>query len=113
MMLLSTVSNAILSNPTKAQEDVVMTTENSLQMELGDDDLYVDAPNNGHVQTNYITNGLMNSYDHHQTERYKAISLQAVDKVADKYPALLPHLYDVKLAGMVFPSKPPHTISTN
>jgi len=43
--------------------------------------------------------------DHQPTERYKAISLQAVDKVAEKHPALKPHLYDVKLAGMVFPFK--------
>lgn len=38
-------------------------------------------------------------------ERYKAISLQALDKVADAHPELKPHLYDVKLAGMVFPFK--------
>jgi len=38
--------------------------------------------------------------DHQPTEspRYKAISLQAVDKVAEKHPSLKPHLYDVKLA---------------
>mmetsp|Transcript_8794 Transcript_8794/g.24351 ORF Transcript_8794/g.24351 Transcript_8794/m.24351 type:complete len:196 (-) Transcript_8794:229-816(-) len=40
-----------------------------------------------------------------QTERYKAISLQALDKVAEDHPQLKPHLYDVKLAGMVFPFK--------
>ena len=50
------------------------------------------------------TNGLLGN-DHPQTERYKAVSLQALDKVANKYPALLPHLYDIKLAGMVFPFK--------
>lgn len=38
-------------------------------------------------------------------ERYKAISLQALDKVAQDHPELKPHLYDVKLAGMVFPFK--------
>jgi L-lysine 2,3-aminomutase len=38
-------------------------------------------------------------------ERYKAISLQAIDKVAEAHPELKPHLYDVKLAGMVFPFK--------
>eukprot|EP00559_Dactyliosolen_fragilissimus_P008658 CAMPEP_0184871694 /NCGR_PEP_ID=MMETSP0580-20130426/40865_1 /TAXON_ID=1118495 /ORGANISM="Dactyliosolen fragilissimus" /LENGTH=536 /DNA_ID=CAMNT_0027374387 /DNA_START=450 /DNA_END=2060 /DNA_ORIENTATION=- len=38
-------------------------------------------------------------------ERYKAISLQAVDKVAERHPQLIPHLYDVKLAGLVFPFK--------
>jgi len=38
-------------------------------------------------------------------ERYKAISLQALDKVAEDHPQLKPHLYDVKLAGMVFPFK--------
>jgi len=38
-------------------------------------------------------------------ERYKAISLQAIDKVAEKHPQLTPHLRDVKLAGLVFPFK--------
>eukprot|EP00568_Trieres_chinensis_P001661 CAMPEP_0183301368 /NCGR_PEP_ID=MMETSP0160_2-20130417/7510_1 /TAXON_ID=2839 ORGANISM="Odontella Sinensis, Strain Grunow 1884" /NCGR_SAMPLE_ID=MMETSP0160_2 /ASSEMBLY_ACC=CAM_ASM_000250 /LENGTH=528 /DNA_ID=CAMNT_0025463977 /DNA_START=82 /DNA_END=1668 /DNA_ORIENTATION=+ len=38
-------------------------------------------------------------------ERYKAISLQAVDKVAEKHPQLKPHLRDVKLSGLVFPFK--------
>lgn len=48
------------------------------------------------------TNGLLNLQT---SERYKAISLQAVDKVAETHPQLLPHLYDVKLSGMVFPFK--------
>jgi len=51
---------------------------------------------------NIATNGLL---DLQPTERYKAISLQAVDKIAERHPALAPHLYDVKLAGMVFPFK--------
>lgn len=38
-------------------------------------------------------------------ERYKAISLQALDKVAENHPELKEHLYDIKLAGMVFPFK--------
>jgi KamA family protein len=38
-------------------------------------------------------------------ERYKAITLQSLDKVAEKHPELEPHLYDVKLSGMVFPFK--------
>jgi KamA family protein len=38
-------------------------------------------------------------------ERYKAISLQAVDKVAEDHPQLKPHLDDVKLAGLIFPFK--------
>ena len=38
-------------------------------------------------------------------ERYKAISLQAIDKVAEDHPQLKPHLRDVKLAGLVFPFK--------
>jgi len=38
-------------------------------------------------------------------ERYKAISLQAIDKVAEDHPQLKPHLWDVKLAGLVFPFK--------
>mmetsp|Transcript_31300 Transcript_31300/g.65308 ORF Transcript_31300/g.65308 Transcript_31300/m.65308 type:complete len:192 (+) Transcript_31300:147-722(+) len=39
------------------------------------------------------------------TDRYKAISLQSLDKVAAAHPQLEEHLYDVKLAGMVFPFK--------
>lgn len=38
-------------------------------------------------------------------ERYKAISLQALDKVVEKHPQLKPHMHDVKLAGLVFPFK--------
>jgi len=38
-------------------------------------------------------------------ERYKAISLQALDKLAEQFPRLKEHLYDIKLAGMVFPFK--------
>jgi L-lysine 2,3-aminomutase len=39
------------------------------------------------------------------SERYKAISLQGVDKVAEKHPQLIPHLEDIRLAGLVFPFK--------
>lgn len=42
---------------------------------------------------------------HQPNERYKAISLQALDKVAERHPKLKPLLYDIKLAGMVFPFK--------
>lgn len=38
-------------------------------------------------------------------ERYKAISLQAVDKVAENHPQLKEHLQDIKLSGLVFPFK--------
>ncbi|KAG7351877.1 lysine 2,3-aminomutase-like protein [Nitzschia inconspicua] len=38
-------------------------------------------------------------------ERYKAISLQAIDKVAEKHPQLEPHLDDIRLSGLVFPFK--------
>lgn len=38
-------------------------------------------------------------------ERYKAISLQAVDKIAEKHPQIKPHLEDIKLAGLIFPFK--------
>eukprot|EP00545_Synedropsis_sp_CCMP1620_P000542 CAMPEP_0119029904 /NCGR_PEP_ID=MMETSP1176-20130426/40758_1 /TAXON_ID=265551 /ORGANISM="Synedropsis recta cf, Strain CCMP1620" /LENGTH=527 /DNA_ID=CAMNT_0006986265 /DNA_START=889 /DNA_END=2472 /DNA_ORIENTATION=- len=48
------------------------------------------------------TNGVA---DNQPNERYKAISLQALDKVAENHPELKEHLYDVKLAGMVFPFK--------
>jgi len=38
-------------------------------------------------------------------ERYKAISLQALDKVAEKHPELKEHLDDIRLSGMIFPFK--------
>eukprot|EP00542_Grammatophora_oceanica_P014959 CAMPEP_0194035488 /NCGR_PEP_ID=MMETSP0009_2-20130614/7909_1 /TAXON_ID=210454 /ORGANISM="Grammatophora oceanica, Strain CCMP 410" /LENGTH=521 /DNA_ID=CAMNT_0038676865 /DNA_START=77 /DNA_END=1642 /DNA_ORIENTATION=+ len=38
-------------------------------------------------------------------ERYKAISLQALDKLAAEIPELKEHMYDIKLSGMVFPFK--------
>jgi KamA family protein len=48
----------------------------------------------------------MNGIEPNQpNERYKAISLQAIDKVAERHPQLKPHLQDVKLSGLVFPFK--------
>ena len=48
----------------------------------------------------------MNGLEPNQpNERYRAISLQAIDKVAEKHPELKPHLDDVRLAGLVFPFK--------
>lgn len=38
-------------------------------------------------------------------ERYKAISLQTLDKVAEKHPELEPHLGDICLSGLIFPFK--------
>jgi KamA family protein len=38
-------------------------------------------------------------------ERYKAISLQALDKLAERIPQLQPHLEDIKLSGLIFPFK--------
>lgn len=40
-----------------------------------------------------------------RNERYKAISLHAIDKVAEKHPQLVPHLDDIRLSGLVFPFK--------
>ena len=39
------------------------------------------------------------------TERYKAISLQSLEKVAEDHPQIKPYLHDIKLAGLVFPFK--------
>jgi KamA family protein len=38
-------------------------------------------------------------------ERYKAISLQALDKVAEKHPEIKPYLEDIRLSGLIFPFK--------
>lgn len=38
-------------------------------------------------------------------ERYKAISLQAVDKIAERHPEIIPHLDDIRLSGLIFPFK--------
>jgi len=38
-------------------------------------------------------------------ERYKAISLQSLDKVAENIPSLKANLDDIKLAGLIFPFK--------
>lgn len=54
---------------------------------------------------NIIETGVPPPSDQQPNERYKAISLQAVDKVAEKHPELIPHLRDVKLAGLIFPFK--------
>ena len=48
-----------------------------------------------------------NGMEAHQqpNERYKAISLQAVDKIAENHPEILPHLDDIRLSGLIFPFK--------
>lgn len=44
------------------------------------------------------TNGLTSSASAPMaTERYKAISLQALDKVAKDHPQIKPYLHDIKL----------------
>ena len=55
-----------------------------------------------------------------KNERFKAISLNALDEWAEKFPRLLPEVQDIKLASLIFPFKaracpcnapvqPPHT----
>ncbi|CAB9520822.1 Putative L-lysine 2,3-aminomutase aq_1632 [Seminavis robusta] len=48
------------------------------------------------------TNGVAPSQPN---ERYKAISLQALDKVAEKHPQLNAHMEDIRLSGLIFPFK--------
>ncbi len=50
----------------------------------------------------FSLNGLEPHIPH---ERYKAIVLQTIDKVAEKHPEIKPHLDDIRLAGLVFPFK--------
>lgn len=38
-------------------------------------------------------------------ERYRAITLHAVDKVAEKHPEIIQHLDDIRLSGLIFPFK--------
>lgn len=38
-------------------------------------------------------------------ERYKAITLQSLDEVAERHPKIILHLDDIKLAGLIFPFK--------
>jgi KamA family protein len=47
-------------------------------------------------------NGLGSDFRH---ERYKAITLESLDEVAEKHPELKPHLDDIRLAGLIFPFK--------
>ena len=43
--------------------------------------------------------------DNQPNERYKAIGLQSLDKLAERIPELEPHLHDIRLSGLVFPFK--------
>lgn len=46
-----------------------------------------------------------------RSTRYKAITLYSLDDLALKHPELKPHLYDIKLSGLVFPFKAsPHFV---
>ena len=40
-----------------------------------------------------------------KNERFKAISLNALDEWAEKFPRLLPEVQDIKLASLIFPFK--------
>ena len=40
-----------------------------------------------------------------KTERFRAISLAAVDEWAEKFPRLLPHMQDIKRSALIFPFK--------
>lgn len=51
---------------------------------------------------------MMEEQDHPNqpnNERYRPITLNAVDKIAEKHPEILPHLDDIRLSGLVFPFK--------
>jgi len=44
--------------------------------------------------------------------QYKAITLNSLDKLAEEHPELKPHLYDIRLSGLVFPFKAsPHFVN--
>ena len=60
------------------------------------------------------TNGMVMELDQGQgqyqspeqsNERYRAITLQGVDKIAEKHPEIIPLLDDIKLSGLIFPFK--------
>mmetsp|Transcript_40195 Transcript_40195/g.97099 ORF Transcript_40195/g.97099 Transcript_40195/m.97099 type:complete len:545 (-) Transcript_40195:301-1935(-) len=49
--------------------------------------------------------GMLQPDSNQPNERYKAISLQAIDKVAERHPEIEPLLDDIRLSGLVFPFK--------
>ena len=71
---------------------------------LGDEDMEAKA-----VSVDKGLNSMigMNGMEAHQqpNERYRAISLQAVDKIAENHPTIIPHLDDIRLSGLIFPFK--------
>jgi KamA family protein len=68
-------------------------------------DIAVDEGLNSMIGMNM--NGMEQSQLQQQqpNERYRAISLQVVDKIAEKHPEILPHLNDIRLSGLIFPFK--------
>uniref|UniRef100_A0A6U6EBX6 Radical SAM core domain-containing protein n=1 Tax=Odontella aurita TaxID=265563 RepID=A0A6U6EBX6_9STRA len=85
-----------------------MSVLNKPQIEIEDmtttEDSVASTPFQMEGNNNIIATGGLASQQQ-SGERYKAISLHAIDKVAEKHPQLTPHLRDVKLSGLVFPFK--------
>jgi len=71
--------------------------EAATEAEISSQAVAVDGLNNI-IGTNGVAPGQPN-------ERYKAISLQSLDKVVENHPELEPHLEDIRLSGLIFPFK--------
>jgi len=89
----ATPSRAAAVTPFALYSSISADTE----AELANAALAVDGLNNI-IGTDGVDNSQPN-------ERYKAISLQSLDKVAERIPELKEHLADIKLAGLIFPFK--------
>jgi hypothetical protein len=90
--VIAGVSRTIVNSAEPTVGDVAVSDE-----QLSSQALAVDGLNN--------MIGMNGLEPNQPNERYKAISLQAIDKVAEDHPQLKPHLEDVRLAGLVFPFK--------
>lgn len=76
---------------------VEKTVESASEAEMSSQAVAVDGLNNI-IGTNGVAPEQPNG-------RYKAVSLQSLDKVAERHPELEPHLEDIRLSGLIFPFK--------
>ena len=78
------------------------TSNNAANIQINDERMSTQA-----VAVDDGLNGMidMSGLEPPPNERYKAISLHAIDTIAEKHPQIIPHLDDIRLSGLIFPFK--------
>lgn len=89
----------IQANGTIGDNDIIVVNNSNNDEQMASQAVSVDEGLHGMIGRNGM------EHSSQPNERYRAISLQAVDKIADKHPEIIPHLDDIRLSGLIFPFK--------